>query len=387
MSRGCSSPEAGRLHGLPRARFLDRESLRALIPQWEALAAAAAAPNPFYEPWALLPALEADPAPFLCVAVEADGALAALFPLEPVRRYRGLPLRVLRSWRNRHQLLCTPLVRKGFEAVSFDALLNFLGRQASIVELDYLVATGPLREALQGWTVTSSFERALLRRTASAEAYLAAALDGNTRRELRRKEKRLKEAGRVEYVRLAPGGDVARWIGEFLRLEASGWKGEAGGALACSDAGRRYGEALFRGAFGRGRLLAGGIDLDGRPIAREMCLVAGEGAFSFRIAYDEAFGRYAPGLLGELHTVRVLHEHPALQWVDSATGSDNVTIGKLWKDRVRVERVTTALDGRGALVLRLLEAMRKMKRGAAGSCTPLSATIRRSLHGVWARRA
>lgn len=378
MSRACSSPEA---------RLLDRESPRALIPQWEALAAAAAAPTPFYEPWALLPALEADPAPFLCVAVEANGALAALFPLEPAPRYRRLPLRALRSWRNRHQLLCTPLVRKGFEAASLDALLRFLGKLGSIVELDYLVVEGEMRRALQAWTVSASFERALLRRTASAEAYLAGALDGNTRRELRRKERRLKEAGRVEYVRLAPGGDVARWIEDFLRLEASGWKGKAGGALACSAAGRRYAEALFRGAFERGRLLAGGIDLDGRPIAREMCLVAGEGAFSFRIAYDEALGRYAPGLLGELHTVRVLHEHPVLQWVDSATGSENVTIGKLWKDRVRVERVAAALDGRGALALRVLEGVRRMKRGAAGSCTPLSATIRRSLHGVWARRA
>jgi hypothetical protein len=37
----------------------DPASLRAIVPEWEALAADAAEPNPFYEHWMLLPALEA----------------------------------------------------------------------------------------------------------------------------------------------------------------------------------------------------------------------------------------------------------------------------------------------------------------------------------------
>lgn len=378
MSRGSSFPEA---------RLLGRESLAALIPEWEALAAAAAEPNPFYEHWALLPALEADPRECLCVAVWIDGALAALFPLEPVARYRGLPVRALRSWRNRHMLLCTPLVRAGFEDASLRALVQAVRSEASIVELDYVAAEGPLRRALDRWTVAASFERALLRRADTAEAYIAAALDGNTRRELRRKERRLKEAGRMDYVRLAPGGDAGRWIDDFLRLEASGWKGAAGGALACNDADRRYAGRLFRAAFERGALFAGGLDLDGRPIAREMCLTGGEGAFSFRIAYDEAYARYAPGLLGELETVRALHAHARLRWVDSCTGSDNMTIGRLWKDRRRVERLDAPVDALGAAALLALGALRKMKKGIAGSNPLLSAaTIRRSLHGVWVRR-
>ena len=48
----------------------DAAALRALVPDWEALAADAAEPNPFYEHWMMLPALEAYGAgeDFRCIA-------------------------------------------------------------------------------------------------------------------------------------------------------------------------------------------------------------------------------------------------------------------------------------------------------------------------------
>src|SRR6266850_6497102 len=86
----------------------DAAALRALAPDWEALAAEAAEPNPFYEHWMLLPALDAYGAEdFRCIVVWENGALGALFPMRLERRYRGLPLRALRSWRHRNMLVCT----------------------------------------------------------------------------------------------------------------------------------------------------------------------------------------------------------------------------------------------------------------------------------------
>ena len=372
----------------------DAQSIRALVPAWEALAAAAAEPNPWYEPWALLPALGTCGAavPFRCVAVHAGAELAALFPLEPVSRYRGLPARGFRAWRHRHMLLGTPLVRAGAEQAGFAALLGWLGRKggASLLELDYLHAEGPVRAGLQAalraagrpWLADRAFERALLRRSSDADAYLAAAISGDQRRELRRREKRLKDAGALRYVRLAKDGDAARWIEDFLRLEASGWKGQAGGALACSEPDLLFARAFFGGAFERGRLLAVGVDLDGKPIARELCLVAGEGAFSVRIAYDEAFGRYGPGLLCELENIRAFHDAPALQWMDSYTSAENATIGKLWKARRRIERFAAAVDGWGAFVLSALPVLRRARRSVsalASGAAALSARRRTSI--------
>jgi CelD/BcsL family acetyltransferase involved in cellulose biosynthesis len=355
-----------------KVEWHDRGSMRSLVPEWDGLAAAAAEPNPYYEHWALLPALDTCGAevPFECAAVRIGGELAALFPFEPVARWRGLPARTLRAWRSRHMLLGTPLVRAGMEDRASVALLDALRRRASILELPYLHADGPvyraLRAALAGarrpWHADQAFERALLRRGADAERYLAAALDGDRRRELRRKEKRLKDAGEVRYVRLGREGDVARWIDDFVRIEASGWKAKAGGALACREADLAFSRALFRGAFERGRLLATGVDVDGKAVARELCLLAGEGAFSVRIAYDEAFARFAPGSLCELENIRAFHDAPArLQWMDSYTSAENTTIGRLWKERRRIERLSAALDGYGAFLLSLLPALRRVK--------------------------
>src|SRR6185503_20767205 len=75
----------------------DLSALRALAPDWEALAEQAAEPNPFYEHWMLLPALEAYGAgggvdasrssEFRCVVVWENGTLAGLFPMHLERRF------------------------------------------------------------------------------------------------------------------------------------------------------------------------------------------------------------------------------------------------------------------------------------------------------------
>jgi len=375
MSRGSCSPD---MAAACEVRQLAPADLKALVPEWDELAAAAAEPNPFYESWALLPALEAfADGRTLCAAVFRGGRLEALFPLEREARWRGLPARALRSWRHRHLLLCAPLVRAGAEADAFSALLRWAARSgtASIVELHYLPGDGALRAGLaqaldrhaRGWSVDSSFERALLTRAESAEAYIAAALDGDRRRELKRKERRLKEAASARYVRLGRDGDGAKWIEDFLRLEAGGWKGKAGGAFACRDVDRRFAQTLFLEAFRRGRLLATGLDVDGKPVARELCLAGGAGSFSFKIAYDEAFGRYAPGLLVELENIRAFHDTPGLQWMDSFTSAENTTIGGVWKGRRRIERIAAAVDGWGAFVRSLVPLARWAKQKMRGA--------------------
>src|SRR5918999_5193302 len=74
----------------------DLEALRALVPDWEELAAEAAEPNPFYEHWMLLPALEAfADADLRCVVVWDNGKLAGLFPMRLERRWRALPVGAL----------------------------------------------------------------------------------------------------------------------------------------------------------------------------------------------------------------------------------------------------------------------------------------------------
>ncbi len=348
----------------------DLAALREIVPQWEALAAEGAEPNPVYEPGLLLPALEAFGVDegFRAVAVWQDGKLAAFFPMRLERRYRGLPVRVLRSWRHRSMLLCTPLVRPRDAEKALAALLG--SGLAPVVEFDWMPAGGPFYGALsalaleQGlpWMVTDAYARAVLVRSRDPRSRF----NSNMKNNLRRCEARLAACGRVEPVRLARDGDIAAWTEAFIALEASGWKGRAGSAVACRPEERRFVTEAFAEGFRRGRLVITGLDLDGRPLARHCMFIGADGAFTFKIAYDEAHEKCSPGLLGEVDNVRQFMDEgavpPGVRWLDSNTAAENESYGRVWKDRRTVQRVAVGAHGAGRFAVAALPFLRMAKR-------------------------
>lgn len=357
----------------------DAAALRRAESAWEDLARNALEPNPLYEPWMLLPALQSRPSPdFRCALVwtashERDPApqLAGVFPFRVVNRFKGLPATALVSWRHSSWLLGTPLVRREGARDCVKALLDWSRadrRGAPLVELQYIPADGPfhgvladaLRERDAMVVATETFTRALLRQ--GSESGIETALSSEWRKGSRRKERRLIERGAVAHVALRPGDDVHRWIEDFLQLEASGWKGRRRSALASSAEDRRFATEILANAFERGRLQILGVDFDGRPIARCCNLTAGEGAYAFRCAYDEAFARFSPGIMAELDSMREFHRLPRLAWMDSLTEPDNATLNRLWKGRRTMQTLVIGVGGWGGLWSALLPLLRWAKR-------------------------
>jgi len=343
----------------------DAARLAELIPHWEALAAEAAEPNPFYEHWMLRPALEAYGAQdFRCILVWDDGTLGALIPMRLERRYRGLPVRALRSWRDRNNVIGTPLVRQKSAAKCVQALLA--SDVAPVLEFEYLPAGGVFYgalvdaacEAAVPWMVPDAYARALLVRERDPRERFTSNMKNN----LRRSEARVRAFGALRPVRFSPGDDLAKWTDEFMRLEASGWKGRAGSALACREDDRRYAAAILPEASRRGRLHITGLDLDGRPLARHVLITAGEGGFTFKIAYDEAYEKCSPGILAEVDNVRQFMETPGWRWIDSNTSRANQTTGRVWKDRHTFQHVALGLRGAGRFAVAALPLVRMAKR-------------------------
>jgi CelD/BcsL family acetyltransferase involved in cellulose biosynthesis len=210
--------------------------------------------------------------------------------------------------------------------------------------------------------VDGSYERALLIKARGAESYIQDSLSRHLRQELRRRERRLAERGRLTHTVMRPGDDLGRWVDEFLRLEAAGWKGREGSALACSEANRRFAAQIFSAAFARGRLHMVGVDLDGRPLARCLSLLAGEGAYAFKTAYDEEFARYSPGVIAEVDRIREFHGLPGAQWMDSFTTPDNEVLNSVWKGRRAIQRLVIGTGPRGKLALASLPVLRRVKK-------------------------
>jgi len=348
----------------------DLESLREIIPDWESLATSAAEPSPFYEHWMLLPALEAfgTGEGFQCVLVWDNGTLAGFFPLQPERRFHGLPVRALRTWRHRNMALtCTPLVRAKSAANVFAALLE--SPLAPALDFEWMPADSAVYAALvesvlaRGlpWAVTDAYSRAILRREHDPRERF----NSNMKNNLRRWQAKLASHGAVTPVRLAPDGDLERWTAEFMRLEASGWKGKEGTALACREDDRRFIAAIFPEAFRRGRLHITGLDLAGKPLARHCMIAGGEGALTFKIAYDETYASCSPGIVAEVDNVRQFLENDGPRWVDSNTARENTSYGRVWKDRRTFHKVAVGLRGAGKLAVAALPLLRLTKHALA----------------------
>ena len=327
------------------------------IQAWDALAATASEPNPFFESWYLLPSLRAlDPHGSVRLAVlEQSGQWLGLIPLRWEPYYYSKPLPHWRAWCHENSFLGQPLIARWFEQSFWNALLGWLDHHAALAlfaHLPQLGTHGPVHHALcaeltahprPAATVLEG-ERALLATQLSSDAYLEASLSTKKRKELRRQHRRLAEEGTLSVERCEGAQDIARWTEEFLALEASGWKGSAASALASA----RPTATLFRDALAeaaaRGRLERLAIRLDGAPIAMLATFTAAPGAFSYKTAFAEDYARFSPGVLLQREALSLV-EREGIEWIDSCAGADHPMIDHFWRERRRVASHSIAIGG------------------------------------------
>jgi CelD/BcsL family acetyltransferase involved in cellulose biosynthesis len=114
---------------------------------------------------------------------------------------------------------------------------------------------------------------------------------------LRRRHRRLSEMGAVAVLREDGRGDVDTVLREFIALEAAGWKGRAGTALARDDRLVSFYQRWVHEAAGRGALAVRALTLDGRAVAMHLGLVHRGTYYLPKTAYDEELGSVSPGQL------------------------------------------------------------------------------------------
>ncbi len=366
----------------------DVAELAAYVPAWEELARKAIEPNAFYEPWMLIPAIKhyGEGKTIKLVLIFAHepgrkngrGALCGLFPLEIQKQYQGLyrkiPIKTISLWKHEYSYICTPLLRDGYARETMTAFFDWVDNYAHgcrLMELRQIPGDGPVHhlmvdlfnESKRPSLVTDSFTRAVFHRRADTDSYMRAALSRVRRKEVRRKQRRILDAGAVEYVRLEAGDDAERWIDDFLELESRSWKGQAGCALACDGSDRAYFKTVAMEAFNRGQLMMLALRMDGRTIAYKCNFVAGSGSFAFKIAFDEEYARFSPGVLLEFENIRLLHERGDVEWMDSCASPDRMMINQLWPERRTIQTVAVATGrGSGEFFIALIPMLRWISR-------------------------
>ncbi|KPF65370.1 GNAT family N-acetyltransferase [Porphyrobacter sp. AAP60] len=355
----------------------------AFVAAWERLAAQAGEPNPFYEPWFLIPSLRQWGASERVVikAWFTGGRLAGLMPVVRSARYYSHAVTHATGWLHANSFCGTPLIEAGQEDDFWRMLLAHFDRsprRALFLHLPKLPADGPAYAALarvlatgaRGHYVAEMENRACLQGDFSAQEYLEASMSAKKRKELRRQYNRLAEEGLLTFERVEGSEGVAAWTEEFLALESAGWKGEEGSALASSpDTIALFHQALA-GAAVAGRLERLALRLDGRAIAMLANFITAPGAYSFKTAFDEAYARYSPGMLLQLENLALL-ERPDVQWADSCAVEGHPMIERLWRGQRRMVSCNIAIGGplRRA-VFRLLKAYETRPRPSSQTSQP-----------------
>jgi len=328
--------------------------------RWLALADEAAEPNAFYRPEMLGAAIDHLAGDALVRVLEAQkgGELIGLMPVVVTPRHGRLPIGCVTNWMHDHCFFGAPLIRRGEEVAAWRGLLELLDEARwapGFLHLRGLDAAGANAAALEALCVEQRrgrrevhrYDRAMLRSGLDADAYWQTQVRAKKRKELRRLQKRLAELGTVESRLLCAGDDLAQWCGEFLALEAAGWKGAQGTALACREQDAAFFRSACAAAFDNGLLHFLRMDLDGRAIAMLVNFRAGEGAFSFKIAFDETLGRFSPGVLIEIANLHAVQGDPGIDWMDSCAAADHPMIDSLWAERRTITQYRIALKGAG----------------------------------------
>lgn len=322
-------------------------AMRGLERAWSALADQALTPNILDRPEMALPALEhLRLAGRLATARDARGALSAALVAIPGPGLPGVRSLVSGDYEG-FGPVGTPLLAPGAPAEAARRLLDGLSDAggASLLVLRGVAEASPaaaaLREAIAAsgrrLVVLDRHERAALATEMSGEAYLAASLSAKKRKELRRQLARLAdEFGPVDFRMHAGSAGVAAAMPAFLALEDSGWKHRRGTSLRRAPRHFAFFTQGVAALAATGAAEVAVLSAGERPVAAGIVLSSGRAAWYFKTAYDEALGRYSPGVQLTVAITRVLADDPRFDLVDSTAVAGHPMIDHIWRERIAV---------------------------------------------------
>jgi len=348
--------------------------------EWRELAAQALEPNVFYEPAFALAAgavFGRDIGAALVWAGDEPRRLVGFFPARVARRRYGLPLPILEAWTHPYAPLGTPLVAREAAEPVISAWLAHLAADRSLpglLRLPLILEDGAFAAALGAVLRRFQMPFADFARHSRPQlvpgdvrgAYLDGAISAHRQRELRRSIRRLADRGALLFTASSEPQAVDKDVEDFFRLEAEGWKGEAGTAAARHDELRSFMKIAVRALGAEGKVAVNRILLDGRAIAAAITLKSGDTAWYWKTAYDERLARLAPGVLLSAALTEELAENTAIARTDSCAAPGNPILDNLWRERLALCDRLIALRPRAPFRLACrLEDLRAAAIGAA----------------------
>lgn len=312
--------------------FQGRDGLAALSETWAELYRRIPRPRFFHSHgWfeAYLRHLEPEPdSVFFFLFREETGPIAVLPMKYRVQRWLGLKLRELTLLDHSHVQLNDFV---NLPHVNADALIGaWLGalRNVHRTPWDVISFRRVMEEScLAGLRKGGAAREILLEAAcdyidcASSYEELSRAYSRNFRTNLNKARNRLAKEPGVRFLTLAQRDELERYFPDFLKLEASGWKGAAGTGTAImlhADFTGFY-RSLIEQFAPSGRMRINCLEIQGQPAAAQFCLLDADTIYLQKIGYDERWSKLSPGNLLLEHVIKQGTDDKAYRYVNLVT--------------------------------------------------------------------
>ena len=335
-----------------RVEVLAWDEARHRASDWSDLAARCLEPNVFLEPAFALAGAQHSPSarrPVFMFVSEATrgGAAERLIGVCALNGARGKFGAIARGSCSKLAALGTPLLDRVRGAEALEMMLGWFARHCPSttgVLFPSLPASGPTARLIRARALAldldvrayNAHSRAILPSGGDCNANWERTIAPKRMKELRRQHRRLAETGALKWVSAREPDDIRAAFEQFLALEARGWKGERRTALLCDPALATFGRAMTRMLARGGQCRIDSLEIDGRPIAMGITIISGKSAALWKIAYDETYAAYSPGVQFTLEFTRRQLADTAIAYTDSCAIPDHPMIDKIWPERMPV---------------------------------------------------
>lgn len=134
------------------------------------------------------------------------------------------------------------------------------------------------------------------------------------RADIRRRRRRMDDEGKVTVEVHDGSVGLEALLDEGFGVEAAGWKGQTGTAIAADPTTVRFYTEIARWAAARGWLRLCFLRLDDRAVAFDYNLDADGVYYGLKGGYDEAFRRFAPGKILLMEMIERIFEQDATRY-------------------------------------------------------------------------
>lgn len=282
-----------------------------------------------------------------------DGStMTGLLPLSREPRLRRLPVPGMVTGRGDYGFFGVPLTLPGRASEVVESMLAALvAARVPWLQLDLLPAEAEFVTSLLQFANSARLPLKILAETERAVAHAAAptpALSNGSRARFARKRRSLTRDLGVAVETVDRSADPAA-VDDFLRLEASGWKGRIGGAFQVRPGHAEFLRHMWDGFREQGRLDILSLQAGDRSLAMRCCLRGSDVLYGFKTSFDDELRRYSPGTLLELELFGRLGGR--IEMIDACAAPDNDWLNGIYPARRPMRKVLVGLStaGRAAM--------------------------------------